>query len=76
MPGSATCGNAHSLAAVAENATWRDIGAAFGTLIGGFLITSPHLNIIFAIAIFMLAFLLFIHVGTARKALNYLYLWR
>jgi MFS family permease len=75
-PGSATKGYAHSLAAVAENATWRDIGAAFGTLIGGFLISSQYLNTVLAIAIFVLIVLLLFHLGTARKAIKLFYSWK
>jgi MFS transporter, DHA1 family, multidrug resistance protein len=75
-PGSAAKGDAHDLAAVTENATWRDIGAAVGTLIGGFLISSEHLNTILAIAIFALMVLLFFHFGTARKAINLFYSWK
>ena len=75
-PGSVTKGNANSLAAVAENATWRDIGAAVGTLIGGFLISSQHLNTVMAVAIFVLIFLLVLHLGAARKAIKLLYLWK
>jgi DHA1 family multidrug resistance protein-like MFS transporter len=75
-PGSVTKGNASSLAAAAENATWRDIGAAMGTLTGGFLISSQHLNTVIAVVIFVLIFLLFIHLGAARKAIKLLYLWK
>lgn len=75
-PGSATTGHDHALVAVAENATWRDIGAATGTLIGGFLISSQYLNTVLACVIFGLTFLLFIHLGSARKALNLFYLWK
>ena len=75
-PGSVSKGEGHSLAAVAENATWRDIGAAVGTLIGGILISSSHLTTFLIIAIFVLALLVFIHLGTALKTLKHLYLWR
>jgi len=75
-PGSVCKGEGHSLAAVAENATWRDIGAAVGTLIGGILISSSHLTTFLIIAIFVLALLVFIHLGTALKTLKHLYLWR
>jgi MFS family permease len=75
-PGSAIKGKGHSLAAVAENATWRDIGAAVGTLIGGLLLTSQYLNVVLAIAIFALTVLLSVHLGTARKVIKLLYLWR
>ena len=75
-PGSASKGQAHSLAAVAENATWRDIGAAIGTLLGGFLISSPYLNHVLVFAIFGLLILLLVHLGTAQRALKTLYLWK
>jgi MFS transporter, DHA1 family, multidrug resistance protein len=75
-PGSATKVDSHSLAAVAENATWRDIGAAVGTLIGGFLISSQHLNTVLAVAIVALVVLLLFHLGTARKAIKLFYSWR
>jgi MFS family permease len=75
-PGSVSKGEGHSLSAVAENATWRDIGAAVGTLIGGILISSSHLTPFLIIAIFVLTLLVFIHLGTDRKTLKLLYLWR
>jgi hypothetical protein len=75
-PGSATKGDSHSLAAVAENATWRDIGAAVGTLVGGFLISSQYLDTVLAVAIFALIVLLLFHLGTARKAIKLFYSWK
>ncbi len=75
-PGSLAKDQNHPLAAVAENATWRDIGAAVGTLTGGFLLTSTHLTSFLLFTIFSLTLLLLIHLGTARKALNLLYLWK
>jgi len=75
-PGSVSNGNPHSLAAVAENATWRDIGAALGTLIGGFLIYSQHLNTAILVSIFALIVLLFVHLGRPMNVLKQLYLWK
>ena len=75
-PGSVSNGNSHSLAAVAENATWRDIGAALGTLIGGFLIYSQHLNTVILVAIFALVVLLFVHLRRPMNVLKQLYLWK
>ena len=54
-PGGATDHQQERVQAVSENATWRDIGAAFGALAGGFLLTSPYLTEVFlglAIGIF------------------------
>lgn len=75
-PGSASSGTSHSLAAVAENATWRDIGAAFGTLLGGLLISSNHLNAVILISIFALVILLFVHLARHRGGLKIFYLWK
>ncbi len=66
-PGSASKSNNHALAAVAEIATWRDFGAALGTLLGGFLISSRYLNDVLVVAIFVMTFMLFVHLGTVRK---------
>ncbi|MBI1769568.1 MAG: hypothetical protein HYR67_14465 [Bacteroidetes bacterium] len=75
-PGSVSNGHGHALQAVAENATWRDIGAAIGTLTGGLLITSAHLTSVLLILTFGLSLLLLVHIGTARKALKFLYSWK
>lgn len=75
-PGTASKGRATALAAVAENATWRDIGAAIGTLLGGFLIASPYLMHTLIFAIFSLLILLLFHFGTAQKAFRLLHVWR
>ncbi|RAW02092.1 MFS transporter [Pseudochryseolinea flava] len=75
-PACASKGKLHSLAAVAENATWRDIGAALGTLLGGFFLTSLYLNAVILITIFVLIILLFIHLGSPRKAFKVFYLWK
>lgn len=71
-PGSATKGDTHSLVAVAENVTWRDIGAA----VGGFVISSQYLNTVLAIAIFALIGLLMFHFDRARKANKLFYIWK
>lgn len=76
-PGSAVSrDDNHSLAAVAENATWRDIGAATGTLLGGVFISSQYLNGVLTIGTLVFACLLLMHMGTARKATKLLYLWK
>lgn len=75
-PGNVSIEGGHSLAAVAENATWRDIGAAFGTLAGGLLLTSDYLTTILIFGIFSQVVLLFIHMGTPQKALKLFYSWK
>jgi MFS family permease len=42
-PGAASSKSTYVLEAVSENATWRDIGAALGTLVGGLLLESDLL---------------------------------
>lgn len=75
-PGSASSGKSHSLAAVAENATWRDVGAAVGTLLGGFLISSQYLNTVMLVSVFALIILLFIHFGSAGRVTKLFYQWK
>lgn len=75
-PGSASNGKSHSLAAVAENATWRDVGAAFGTLLGGFLLASQHLNTVILVSIFALVILLVVHFVRNGRGLKISYLWK
>ena len=70
-PGLVSTNESHSLAAVAENATWRDIGAAVGTLVGGFLISSEHLTGILLIATFVLAALVLTHILPGRRSFRY-----
>ena len=60
-PGGVSNREEDKIKAVAVNATWRDIGAATGTLTGGLLLSGSFLFEMFAIATFILAGLLFIH---------------
>jgi MFS transporter, DHA1 family, multidrug resistance protein len=75
-PGAASINQSHSLSSVAENTTWRDIGAGLGTLIGGMLISSALLNQSLFIITFVLLILLLIHCGNVQKALKLFYLWK
>jgi DHA1 family multidrug resistance protein-like MFS transporter len=59
--GSLSQGLSYPLSAVSENATWRDIGAAIGTLIGGFLIVSPYVTYVLLFGIFSLVALVILH---------------
>lgn len=74
-PGSAAR-SSHSLAAIAENATWRDIGAAIGTLLGGVLISSQYLSTVLAVAVLIMVSLLMAHLGASWKAFKLFYLWK
>lgn len=68
-PGSFS-GSQFSLHEVAENATWRDLGAATGTLLGGLLISSDHLPAFFSIAIMLMLTLLLIRLLADRTTVK------
>jgi MFS transporter, DHA1 family, multidrug resistance protein len=75
-PGSASKQNINALTAVAANATWRDIGAAVGTLFGGLLLTSAHVEAVLVFGTLVLMILLLAHIGAGKKTFKYLYLWK
>ena len=68
--------SSHSLAAISENATWRDIGAAMGTLLGGLLISSQYLSAILIIAVLIMVSLLMAHLGSTRKTFKLFSPWK
>jgi MFS transporter, DHA1 family, multidrug resistance protein len=61
-PGKISGNRPDSLKAVAENATWRDIGAAVGTLLGGFLISSNQVNDFLFAGTILLTLLVIIYI--------------
>lgn len=75
-PGSASKTKTHSLAGIAENATWRDIGAAVGTLVGGFLISSPYLTAVLQFGIAAMTILLLMHLGTMQPIFKRVFSWK
>lgn len=75
-PGYVSQEQSDSLAEVAGNATWRDIGAATGTLAGGLLLSFSFLNYILLFVTFSLAILLMYHWRNAQRNLNFRYLWK
>lgn len=60
-PGNASIHPNNQLKAVAINASWRDIGAAMGTLAGGFILSSNWLFETLAVTTFILTALLFFY---------------
>jgi hypothetical protein len=74
-PGKISENQPHPLFAVAENATWRDVGAAAGTLAGGLLLTSDQLVPSLIFATVMLSLLLFIHIRMVTIS-KLMYLWK
>lgn len=75
-PGYVSFRQPHPLASVATNATWRDIGAAMGTLAGGVLLSSSYLTHVLIFVIFGMTILFAFHWGTAQRALKFLFLWK
>src|SRR5690606_4394737 len=76
-PGYVSLDQVHPLASVAANATWRDIGAALGTLAGGLLLSSSSfLKPMLIFGIFGMAILFLFHWGIAQRTLKFLYLWK
>jgi DHA1 family multidrug resistance protein-like MFS transporter len=68
--------HSHPLSAVSENATWRDIGAAVGTLIGGFLIMSPYVTYVLLFGIFSLVALTIRHLWPSWRTPKLLTSWK
>jgi DHA1 family multidrug resistance protein-like MFS transporter len=66
-PGGASDRVADKIRAVAVNATWRDMGAAIGTLTGVILLTGNFLFETFIIATFILAVVLIIHFRNSQR---------
>jgi len=74
-PGGASQGEEDKVTAVAENATWRDTGAALGTLAGGLLLSSDHLNITFILILFLLLAILCMHLKRSTYFIKKLFSW-
>jgi len=66
-PGAVLMQRENSLGRVAQNATWRDIGAAIGTLTGGLLIGSSHITMVLSSAVVGLFILLLAHLGVVQR---------
>ena len=63
-PAAASYNRKDKLNAISTNATWRDIGAATGTLAGGLLLGSDVLLKAFLVATFILVVFLIINLKT------------
>lgn len=69
-PGVAAVDGENKIRAVAMNATWRDIGAAIGTLTGGLLLSGSFLFETFLIGTFVLAVVLVLYYKNNFNAWN------
>jgi predicted MFS family arabinose efflux permease len=74
-PGAIAANSKQALLAVGKNASWRDVGAAMGTIAGGLLIHSPVLSAILLLAGAVLFILLLLNAGFGKTLAN-LILWR
>jgi MFS family permease len=75
-PANASKENKYKLRAIAENATWRDIGAATGTLMGGFLLLSSFSLTMILIATFALIVLLLYYLNTIQQTIKIIFTWK
>ena len=60
------------LDAVSENATWRDIGAALGTLAGGLLLESEFIPLFLLGGTILLGLLFMFYTNIMNKTYKYL----
>jgi MFS family permease len=75
-PANASRNQTNSLRAVAENATWRDVGAAVGALMGGMLLSSIYLIQFLQVGIFILLILFIFNVPKEKLGRKIFYLWK
>jgi MFS transporter, DHA1 family, multidrug resistance protein len=75
-PGNSFREKEFSLQAVAENATWRDLGAALGTLCAGLLVSSPYLSIFFIPMNVVLVLLLLVYLASVSNKFKLLLSWK
>jgi MFS transporter, DHA1 family, multidrug resistance protein len=70
-PGTAAKREGFLIKEISDNATWRDIGAAVGTLIGGLLLGFSYLQSVFAIASVLLISGLVLLFNHSKKAAHH-----
>jgi MFS family permease len=75
-PGTVSKNEANVLAAVAENATWRDIGSAVGTLVGGMLLSSEYLIQFLHVSIGILIILFTMNLLKGSFSRKIFYIWK
>lgn len=74
-PGAASVKGRHSLEAVSENATWRDVGAALGTLTGGFLLESAFIGFLLLGGTLVIG-VIFLYYIDVTKRFKFLATWK
>lgn len=66
-PGSAVSSSESMIKELSDNATWRDLGAATGTLIGSVLFDFLYLQLIYLFAFMLLGLGLILHLLNSKK---------
>ena len=75
-PGAASATGSHALDSVSENATWRDIGAAFGTLAGGLMLESDFIMSFLFGGTLLMGVLFLYYADVMHKTFKYLMSWK
>jgi MFS transporter, DHA1 family, multidrug resistance protein len=75
-PGAASAKGKHSLDAVSENATWRDIGAALGTLTGGLLLESDFITTVLLSGTLLMVILFLHYANVVNNTFKHLMIWK
>jgi predicted MFS family arabinose efflux permease len=75
-PGNASKQRVNALSAVAENATWRDVGAAVGALVGGILLSSNYLTEFLCVGVILLFGLFLVEVFKGVSGRKIFYTWK
>jgi DHA1 family multidrug resistance protein-like MFS transporter len=75
-PGAVSSTRELPVEAVSENATWRDVGAALGTLAGGLLLASQHVLISILSCTILLSILFLYYTATLDRPFKYWMTWR
>jgi MFS transporter, DHA1 family, multidrug resistance protein len=65
-PGSLLFTDSNKIKTIAENATWRDIGAALGTLTGGLILSSSFIQEVFIISTLILVILMIVFLTRSK----------
>ncbi len=71
-PGAASTKGTHALDAVSENATWRDVGSALGTLAGGLLLESEFIPMFLLGGTVLMGLLFMMYANIMSKTYRYL----
>lgn len=75
-PGAASTKGINMLEAVSENATWRDIGAALGTLTGGLLLESDLITTFLLAGTLLMGLMFLRYADVMNRTYRFLMTWK